>query len=184
MPPTIETDRLLLRPFTLDDAEALHSAIFSDPDVMEFMPGGIPRAVKQTERVIEYYIDHWQQRDYGVWAVVHKEDDKLIGQAGLNFIDEISQTEVLYAFAKPYWAQGLATEAARASCRYAYRSDIGITKVIALVHPDNTYSKKVIDKLGMEYRREVKLWRMKLLMYVSTALTFQSGGASTFILHA
>ena len=184
MPPTIETDRLLLRPFTLDDAEALHTAVYSDPDAMQFLPGGVPRTLKQTERVIAYYIDHWKQRGYGVWAMVHAEDEKLIGQAGLNFIEEINQTEVLYAIAKPYWAQGIATEAARAVCRYAYRSDVGITKVAALVDPENTYSKKVIEKLGMEYRRDLKLWRMKLQMYVSTPLTFQSGGASTFILHA
>jgi ribosomal-protein-alanine N-acetyltransferase len=183
MPPTIETDRLLLRPFTLDDTEALHSAVFGDPDAMQFLPGGIPRTLKQTERVIQYYLDHWEQHGYGVWAVIHKDDDRLIGQCGLNFIEEINQTEVLYALAKPYWAQGLATEAARTACRYAYRSDVGITKVAALVHPDNTYSKKVIENLGMDYRRDIKLWSMKLQMYVGTPQTLHSGG-STFILHA
>src|SRR5262245_42451409 len=61
MPPSIETNRLLLRPFTPDDAEALHTQIFGDPDAMEFLPGGIPRTLKQTERVIEYYTDAWKQ---------------------------------------------------------------------------------------------------------------------------
>lgn len=181
MPPSIETNRLLLRPFTPDDAEALHTQIFGDPDAMEFLPGGIPRTLNQTERVIGYYTDAWKQYGYGVWAVTLKDIGTLIGQAGLNFVEDVQQTEVLYAIGKAYWGKGYAPEAAHAAMGFGFHQ-VGLGKIIALAAPENQRSLKVIKKLGMQYRRDVKLWRMKLNMYVMPIESFVSGDA-VFIPH-
>ena len=177
MPPLIETDRLLLRPFTLDDTQALHAAVYGSEEAMRYMPGGIPRTEKQTERVIEYYHDHWQEHGSGVWAVIHRADQKLIGQCGLNFVPEIQQTEVLYAIGQEYWGRELALEAAKAACRYAFYS-ISLTKLAALASPENKRSVRVLEKLGFEYRRNIEVWKMKLGMYVVIPTTLKVGDAA------
>jgi ribosomal-protein-alanine N-acetyltransferase len=172
--PTIETDRLLLRPFTPEDAPALHEAVFGDEEAMLYIPPGMPGTLAKTQRVIDYYNDHWEQQGYGVWAVVHRADGKLIGQCGLNFVPEVQQTEVLYAIHKDYWGQELALEGARTSCRYGFYRK-GLTKIMALAAPENTRSLRVIEKLGMDYRREIKLWSTKLKMYMVTPQTLKIG---------
>jgi len=181
MPPSIETNRLLLRPFTPDDAEALHAQVFGDPDVMEFLPGGIPRTLKQTERVIEYYTEAWKQYGYGVWAATLKDSGVMIGQAGLNFVEDVQQTEVLFAIGKAYWGKGYAPEAAQAAMRFGFH-EAGLGKIVALVALENERSLNVIKKLGMQVRRDVKLWKMKLKMFVMPVESFVSGDA-TFIPH-
>src|SRR5690348_7482304 len=120
MPRSIETRRLLLRPFTVEDTEALHTQVFGDPEVMEYLPGGIPRMLKQTERVIEYYTESWNQYGYSVWAMTLKDKGTLIGQCGLNFVDDLHQVEVLYALGKAYWGKGYAFEGAHAAMRYGF----------------------------------------------------------------
>lgn len=177
MPPTIETDRLTLRPFESDDALALHAAVFGDADAMKYLPGGIPRTVEQTQRVIDYYIDHWDHFNYGVWAVMHRDDNKLIGQAGLNFVPEVQQIEVLYAIGKEYWGKEYALEAAKAACRYAFYT-INETKLVGLAAPENKRSVRVLEKLGFERRREVKLWKMKLGMYALIPGKLKVGNAA------
>lgn len=172
--PTIETDRLLLRPFTLEDAPALHEAVFGDEDVMLFLPPGIPGTLAKTQRVIDYYNDHWEQKGYGVFAVIHRADDRLIGQCGLNFVPEVQQTEVLYAIDKAYWGKELALEGARAVCRYGFYAK-ALTKIMALAAAENARSLRVIEKLGMDYRRDIKLWKMKLRMYMVTPQTLKIG---------
>jgi ribosomal-protein-alanine N-acetyltransferase len=173
-PPTLETERLLLRPFTEDDAEALHEAVYSNADVMRYMPGGIPRTLSQTQNVVDFFINHWELNGYGAWAVIQKSDQRFIGQCGLGFVSELQDVEVLYALAKDTWGHGLATEAAHASLRYGF-SELQPGKIIALAAKENKASRRVMEKLGMTYRREVKLWKMKLAQYVLPRVEFYAG---------
>ncbi len=172
--PTLETARLMLRPFTEEDAEALHAAVYGDADVMRYMPGGIPRTLAQTQNVVDFFISHWTLNGYGAWAVIQKSDQRFIGQCGLNFVAELQDVEVLYALAKDTWGQGLATEAAHASMRYGFNK-LALGKIIALAAKDNKASRRVMEKLGMTYRREVKLWKMKLAQYVLPRTEFYAG---------
>lgn len=115
----IETARLRLRQFTLDDLDDL-AEILSNPEVMKYSPRGAipPDKVKQvTQEILEFFINHWKQHGFGVWAVFDKQQNRLIGHCGLNFLPNSPEVEVLYRFDQLYWHQGIATEATKASLR-------------------------------------------------------------------
>ncbi|MEH1965756.1 GNAT family N-acetyltransferase [Nostoc sp.] len=118
--PEIETARLLLKPYIPQDLDEL-APILSNPAVMRYSPRGpIPKnQVKEvTQQTLQFFIRHWQQHRFGLWAVVEKASAKLIGHCGLNFLPNSPEVEVLYRLDEAYWNQGIASEAAKASLRY------------------------------------------------------------------
>jgi RimJ/RimL family protein N-acetyltransferase len=173
---SIETERLMLRPFTMEDAPALHAAVYGDEAVMTYLPGGIPRSVSKVEGVIEYYLTHWEHWKYGVWAVTDKESGDLLGQAGLNYVADLQEVEVLYALGRSTWGKGYATEAANAAMHYGFEKH-QLDKIIAMAAPDNDASIRVLKKLGMTFRYDVKLWKMKLRLYALPRQDFKYSNA-------
>ncbi len=160
----IRTARLLLRPFSPQDAPALHAAVFGDDEAMRYMPPGSAIPLARVQSALEFHLSQWQERGYGVWAVTDPDSGLLMGQCGLSYLPELKRTEVLYALGRAHWGKGYATEAARAAVRYGF-GEPGLTRIIALAAPENAASIGVMKKLGMAYRRDVKLWGMKLSMY-------------------
>ena len=148
---TVETDRLRLRPFTLDDVDAYYEGISSDADVMRYLPGGKPRLRLDSQWVVSYFMRHVELHGFGVWAVEDKKSAALIGHAGLEYIPNSDEIEVAYTLAKAYWGRGLATEAAHASLRYGFEL-LDLAEIYALAFPANEASQKVMRKLGMEYQ--------------------------------
>jgi RimJ/RimL family protein N-acetyltransferase len=146
--PEIETARLRLRLFRLDDLDDYYTAIRRDPDVMRFLPGGQPQSRERTEQVIGKSIDYWQDHDFGGFAVIHKADGKLIGQCGLHVIPGQTDVELFYALAKPYWGQGLAAEAGHACLRYGFET-VGLARIVAVFAPGNMRSERVMPSRVM-----------------------------------
>lgn len=148
--PEIETARLRLRPFSPDDLDNLYQRVYSDPAVMRFLPGGVPRSREETAAVLESFINHWEEHGFGVWAVWLREGGDFIGQCGLQFIPHTDVVELLYAFGPEYWGNGYATEATHASLRYGFEEH-HLGWVVALSHPDNFASRRVMLKIGMRF---------------------------------
>ena len=146
----LETAHLLLRPFTADDAPLLHQAVYGNAAVMRYLPGGVPRTLEQTQQVIEFFTNHYQQHGFGAWVLVHQADGQFIGQCGLNRLPDDGEVEVFYAIAEPYWGQGLTTEAAEAVLGYGFER-AALERIIALAVPENIASRRVMEKLGMRY---------------------------------
>jgi ribosomal-protein-alanine N-acetyltransferase len=140
----LTTPRLLLRPFSLDDAPAMH-AVYSDPVVMRYVGNGPVTSLAATETMLRDYIDHQERRGFSFWAVVHRESGAVIGDAGLYGRDEV---ELGYTLASAWWGQGYATEAARACLDAAFGAH-GLPEVIALAEPGNPASGRVLEKVGM-----------------------------------
>jgi [ribosomal protein S5]-alanine N-acetyltransferase len=151
----IETERLILRKFTLDDLEAFAS-LMADPEVMRFSMNG---PMKEVEQVLEYLqkriLDHYISYGYGLYAVIHKQDDCLIGYVGLinQCIDGEDKTELGYRLNPSYWGQGLATEASTAVCDYAFDT-LNKNELISIIDPKNIPSLKVAERLGMKYWKD------------------------------
>lgn len=165
---TFETDRLLFRGFTLDDV-ARHGRTFADPLVTRYLPRGpyqVADAVAIASRTINYFLEHWERRGFGVWAVVDKKSGDLIGQCGLNVLAEAPETEVLYLLDRPYWAQGLATEAARSAIEIGFR-DVGLTRIVGLTAPDNLASQRVLEKAGLRYERDARFFGMTVRYFAA-----------------
>ena len=118
----LETKRLVLRPMLETDIDALH-LIFTDPKVMASF-GGELLSRAEMERWLARNLEHQRQFGYGLFSVILKRDGTLIGDCGLERMDEGDQTvaELGYDFRSDYWHQGYATEAAIAMRDYAFQT--------------------------------------------------------------
>jgi len=148
-PVQIRTARLLLRPLIPDDLEALHAAVWGDPQVTKYLPGGRPRTLDETRKIVDYYVGCWDRPTEVIWGVVKPDTDRLIGQCGLKLMAAPAQdVEILYALAADSWGQGYATEIARACLRFGFEA-FDCDQLRAVAVPENTASRRVMEKLGM-----------------------------------
>jgi RimJ/RimL family protein N-acetyltransferase len=161
--PEIETTRLRLRHCTLEDLDTL-SVIRSDPNVMQYIGKGKPQSRKQVKEVILDISSHWQEHGFGRWGIVHKEDRRLIGLCGLSYLENRPDVEVGYTLAKAYWGQGFASEVAAASLRYGFE-EVKLDRIVALAYPENTASRRVMDKLGMHFVKTTRFFGGDLVYY-------------------
>jgi RimJ/RimL family protein N-acetyltransferase len=149
---TLETPRLLLRPFTEDDLDRI-AALMADKDFMRFSLG------VSTREQSAAFLDKMRARDRAglpsQFAVVFREDNRLIGYCGFfsQIVDEIEELEIAYRLDPAYWGRGIATEAARAVRDHAI-NDLHLPRVISLIHPDNIPSRRVAEKNGMTPEKE------------------------------
>ena len=96
--------------------------------------------------------------------VCDRADGQVIGQSGLRFVDEVGETEILYAYSRSSWGRGLATEAGRATLDFGFEQT-PLQRIVAYAVPDNTASTRVMEKLGMTDEGTDRLWDMDLVRY-------------------
>ncbi len=149
----LETERLILRPFNIDDATALY-AMGSHPEVIRYA-GNTPMASVDAARemLANVIFQDYAVRGYGRFACVWKETGNVIGFSGVKYIADLDDSELGYRFMPEYWGKGLATESAVASIDFA-RDTLGLKRLIGLVHPDNHNSAKVMLKMGFDLERK------------------------------
>lgn len=166
----LETPRLILRSFTLDDVDAMYQ-LMTVPDVIRYV-GNKPAQSKQD--TLDYLQQHplrdYQVYGYGRFACVWKETGQVIGFSGIKFLEEISETELGYRFLPEFWGKGLATEAGTAVIQFA--QGLGLTRLVAVIHPDNKGSKQVAIKLGftLEGKTELSLIEHQDLLLFSRTI--------------
>lgn len=145
MPLPIATERLIIRPFTSADLEAMH-AVWSDPEVMGPVPATACDREKSRARLSEK-ISHQARHGFSRWAVVEQASGTVIGECGLQYLDGGTDIELGYKLARARWGQGFAAEAARACLKWALAERA--ERVVAIVDPANARSSRVLDKIGM-----------------------------------
>jgi ribosomal-protein-alanine N-acetyltransferase len=169
-PSIVETERLELRPLTMNDLDAL-ALIYRDSEVRKYFPEGT-LTYEQTRAELEWIIDvYYAQHGFGLWATTHKETNEFIGRCGLLpwTIDGRSEVEVAYLLARAYWGRGLGTEAARAILAYGFE-DLHLSRLICLIDPGNEASINVALKIGMRLEREAEIDGEPTLIYSVEAL--------------
>ncbi len=161
--PTIETERLVLRPMRADDFEAL-LAIFTDPQVMASF-GGELFTPAQMQGWLDRNLAHQAEHGYGLFSVIHKADGRLIGDCGLEqmTVDGQVVAELGYDLRSDAWGQGYATEAACAVRDYAF-AVLQLPRLISLIRAGNLASRRVAEKVGMsllaEFERQgIRYWQ-------------------------
>ncbi|MDJ0592939.1 MAG: GNAT family N-acetyltransferase [Pleurocapsa sp. MO_226.B13] len=165
----LEVDNFIMRPLQTLDLDAL-AAIWADSEVTRFLPSrGVPISRDNTEKSLKYFVKHWQQRGYGIWAIIDNYSSQMIGYCGLRYLDELDEVEVLYGLAKAYWGRGIATKAASAAIVYGFNV-ANLNKVIAMALPDNLASRRVIEKAGLEYQKKIQIFNLDVLYYNRTKL--------------
>jgi ribosomal-protein-alanine N-acetyltransferase len=151
----LETERLLLRHFILDDLEELF-ALYSDPDIRKYFPEGVLTR-DETKEELEWHMNgHPEYPEFGLWATIHKETRKFIGRCGLLpwEIESKLEVEIAYLLDKQFWGRGLATEAAKGILAYGFEK-LDLTRLICLIDPHNLASQKVAKRIGMNLERSV-----------------------------
>ena len=89
----------------------------------------------------------------------------------MQFLPELNETEVGYLLDKPFWGKGYATEAARASLQFGF-DRFDFSQLIALVHPENNASRRVLEKCGMTYVETIPLWGLDLMRHTVNRSSF------------
>jgi ribosomal-protein-alanine N-acetyltransferase len=159
----IETARLRLRMFRPSDLDAL-SRITGDVEVMKYLGTSGARTREKTKNTIDAILRHWDEHGFGIWALDHRADGRLIGWCGLQMLEKTPEVEVAYLLAKAYWNQGLATEAARASIEYGL-DELKLERIVAIARPENVGSYRVMEKVGMKYERDAHFYNVDVVYY-------------------
>jgi RimJ/RimL family protein N-acetyltransferase len=159
----LETERLVLRKPRLEDADAW-SVATDDAEVMRFI-GGSNGAASQS---IQLFLERWDANGFGQYAIERREDGAFLGRLGLLVWDtrgwrrstvpeagEAAEVELGWALLREHWGHGYATEAA-AAVRDAAWADLELPRLVSLIHPDNTRSTRVAERLGALFEREVE----------------------------
>ncbi len=185
----LETARLTLRRWREDDIPAL-AAYNADPEVMRWIGPGTVRDEQQTRASIEAFERLWDDLGYGIFAVEMRATGQLAGLTGMaipDFLPEIiPSVEIAWRLGRPFWGQGLATEAARAAMDFALRR-CDLDRIVAVVQVGNAASEKIMRKLGMRLERTTidpssgrpvrvyELARAEYLRGLAGAITGRSG---------
>lgn len=148
----LETDRLILRELCLLDKENL-SLILQDKDVMYAYEHAFSDS--EVDTWLNNQLRRYKEDGFGLWAVVLKDTDELIGQCGLTVqnIGEKEVVEIGYLFNKAYWHNGYATESAIACKNYAFNT-LDIDEVYSIIRDNNMPSINVAKRNGMTIKGE------------------------------
>jgi [ribosomal protein S5]-alanine N-acetyltransferase len=157
----LETERLFLRPMLAMDVDDL-LLIFTDPKVMASFGGELFNRA-QMKHWLQRNLTHQDQFGYGLFAVILKENGRLIGDCGLEQMEDQGAAELGYDFRSDYWMQGYATEAALAVRDYAF-GNLQLPQLISLIRVGNLASKLVAEKVGMKLaeefiRYDIRYWK-------------------------
>ena len=150
-PVIIETERLTLRPFCVDDAQAMFDNWASDPAVTRFLTWPPHKSVDVTRAVIS----SWVARESAEWCIVPKEYGEAMGSMGVVNVDG-DTVEVGYCLSQKCWGRGYAAEALKATIQALFA--MGTRRVTAKHDVNNPNSGRVMQKAGMvwlENRRAV-----------------------------
>ncbi|QMU68074.1 GNAT family N-acetyltransferase [Streptacidiphilus sp. P02-A3a] len=154
---TIETPRLLLRRWRDEDLLPF-AAINADPEVMRWIGDGSAWDEARTREALKRIETHWDELGFGLFAVEVKETGELAGFTGLSvphFLPEVMPAvEIGWRLGRPFWGQGLATEAARAALDQAFRG-WGLERVVSILQIGNLGSERIMVKLGMRRDRDL-----------------------------
>ena len=166
----LETERLMLCAWWGEDAEAAFR-IYGDPAVMRFIgTGATTGSVEETATRLQRYIGHHEKFGFGLWATFEKSTGRLIGNTGLTSLDGGPEIELGYHLAKEAWGKGYATEVAGALLDYGFQT-LGLKKILAVTHPDNVASQRVLEKVGMSRQGMGHYYGAELVVYVVEEVT-------------
>lgn len=146
-----QSERLLFRRFTLEDGDLLIT-LNSDPDILQYIHEP-PTTSTNVMDVLQRIILPQYELGLGRWAVHLKYSETFIGWAGLKYIPVKEEIDLGYRFMKQYWGNGYAAEAA-STCLSVGFAHLGLERIIAKAHVDNTASIRVMQKCGMKFIRE------------------------------
>lgn len=160
--PTLMTNRLLLEPLSQEHTNDFYE-MDSNPNVMRYI--GQTGSAKTRQQV-----EDWVKRrlpigdGLGTWAVFSKKDRTFIGCLLLIRLEDSPFIEIGYRLKEAHWGEGFATEAARKVLNYAFL-DLKLKEVVAVALPEHTASRKVMEKLGLQYIENTQYYQVEVAFH-------------------
>ena len=146
---TIETERLILRPFTLEDAEAMFRNWASDAEVTKYLTWPTHDSVEVSRWVLHDWVSHYGEPNYYQWAIVPKDLGEPIGSIAAVQVNDAAQwVEIGYCIGKNWWRKGYTSEALKALIAFFF-DQVGVGRIQARHDSRNPNSGAVMDKCGM-----------------------------------
>lgn len=148
----IETERLTLRPFRMEDADDMYRNWANDDEVTKFLTWPTHGSVEVSREVLRDWISHYDEKNYYQWAIVLKgERETVIGSiAAVHLNDRIRMAHIGYCIGRNWWHQGLMSEALSAVINFFF-TEVGVNRIEARHDVDNANSGKVMKKCGMQF---------------------------------
>lgn len=149
----LETERLILRRQVREDTPTL-VALWTDDGVTRFMGG--PRDPDKLQEIFQATAADPFADAYDLWPVVEKDSGHVVGHCGVldKEVEGRQAFELVYVFARDVWGRGYATEMASSLRDFAFER-LSLSKLIALIEPENKASARVAEKVGMRFVKEV-----------------------------
>lgn len=147
----LETERLVLVPLSAEQLPFL-AQIYADPDVNRYI-GGEALDLAATANQIVKFESIWNERGYGQSALLHRESGQYLGRVGLHPWPAWNEVEVGWVLSRSAQGHGYATEAATRWIAHAFDT-LDLTRLTAVIHPDNAASQRVAARLGFLVDRE------------------------------
>jgi RimJ/RimL family protein N-acetyltransferase len=152
----LETDRLILRWLSSDDAEFI-LGLLNEPSWLQFIGDRGVRTIEDArDYILKGPVEMYARLGFGFYLVELKEGTIPIGICGLIKRDFLNDVDIGFAFLPKYWGRGYAYESASAVMAYA-KGPLGLQRILAITNPDNHSSAKLLEKLGLRFERMIKL---------------------------
>jgi RimJ/RimL family protein N-acetyltransferase len=148
---TVITERLLLRPITLDDADLL-AVLHADARVMNLLQHGVLTRDESDARAADYAAE-WPALGFGSWTATERASGQLVGLGGLRMHGEHG-VALRAAFTPEAQGRGYGPELGRAAVAFAF-DVVGLNRVIAITRPDNLAGQRSLEKFGMIRERQL-----------------------------
>lgn len=157
---TINTDRLILRKFSIDDVEDMFYNWANDEEVAKYLSWSPHGTIEVTKEVISEWICAYEMSTVYNWAIELKATGKVIGSiCVIEINDKNCRCEVGYCISRAYWNKGIMTESLKAANRFLF-SEVGINRIQAKHDTKNIASGKVMEKAGMKYEGTLKQYKI------------------------
>lgn len=154
--PTLTTERLILRPFKMSDAEEIFSSWSHDPEVSRYMLWSPSQSVDETKAWLKSDIESNKKDDYYNFGFQLKSTGELLGNGGLTFNCQKNCFELFYGIKKSAWHKGFTTEAMTKIVQFA-KEELNASELYACHADENPNSGKVMEKLGFIYKEKATL---------------------------
>lgn len=161
----LETERLILKPFSVEDAEHLFE-LNSDPDVTKYVGEGAYKNIDDVRNFIRNY-DQYEKYGQGRLNMFNKQTGEYIGWCGLKYLADKEYTDLGYRLLKRHWGKGYATEASIVCLDYGFKV-LNLDEIIGTAMKENTASIKVFEKLGLRYSHDDNCGEQPGVVYVIT----------------
>ncbi len=152
----LETERLVLRKVSIDDAEFVLE-LLNQPSFIRYIGDrGVRNLADAGKYILDRLVASYEQNGFGLYLVELKPDGTPIGISGLVKRDTLPDADIGFAFLPEYWSKGYAVESAAAVMKYA-RETLKLDRILAITSPDNEASAKLLGKIGLRFERMIKL---------------------------